>query len=211
MTSKTGPCPNILSVSNSIPLRTPWLTAKSWGMDRVAMQSRTGCALHKAESQPSSPSPSQGGHLSKGLFFFLIPTKILYRLLCLGGRRLWKQLCSLTEWTVEQLSDPILLHKLCKEAWLSTYATEPTRWPGRVGLWNEQLILLGDWSHDFMSVWDWAMTTVRQRCPSWELQPSPDASPACELPHVWAGYPFGKEYYYNPRARRDPKKSVVLC
>lgn len=134
-----------------------WVPEKSWGVDRVAMQSCTGCALHKAEIQLSPP---------KGAFLFLIPAKILSRLPCLGGRVLWKQLCSVAKWTVEQPSDPVLLHKLCKEAWLSTYAPEPTRQPGHVGLWNEQLGLLGDWSHDFMSIWCRAMTAVRVDVPS---------------------------------------------
>lgn len=144
------------------------------------------------------------------MFVFLIPIKILYKLIYLRRRRLWKQLCFLIEWTVEQLCDPIWLHKFCEEAWLSTYATKSTRQPGRVGLWNEQLILLGDWSYDFMSIWYWAMTTSGRCAPPESSNHLQIPALTSELPHIWAYYSLGKEYYI-PRAGREPKKSVVLC
>lgn len=142
---------------------------------------------------------------------FLTCTKVLHGLSWLRKNVLWRQLHSSIEGTLQWPRDPTWLHKPWKEAWLSTGATEPPTWPSLLGLWNEQLILLGDLSHGFRRVWNCAMTTVRAAVPFLRLltsDPSPDLM-GLFLSPVWVDSPLGGEYR-NTGAGKDLRKSLGL-
>lgn len=97
----------------------------------------------------------------KAMCLFLICIRVLYRLSCFGGKVLWKQQGSTTQGTLEQLSEPMLLWKSWKEAWLSTDASKPPRQPSVSGLGNEQITWLRYLDYGFMRAWTRTTTIVR--------------------------------------------------
>lgn len=111
-----------------------------------------GCLIQTKCEPPMWATHTIWNFLVTTFVFFLIHTKILCGPPCLGGK--YSQTTVLLEWV--DSGAPIWPNSVAQN--LEGNLTVCTRtWGavqvGRVGLWNEQPILLGDWSPHFMRAW----------------------------------------------------------